>query len=129
MRKITIATLLSVSLFSCSLTPSDPVLLKIMNDETLTEQQKQDAIFERKGIMQYGFGFSKWPKHIKTAIKNREIVTGMTKAQVSASWGNPLRVFRNSYGDTWQYGGLFYYTKRGYLYFDKNDILTDWSIL
>lgn len=116
-------------LIACSTLPSDPVLREIIQDESLTEYQKQTAIFERTGVMKYGFGFTNWPDHIKRAIRSKEIVTGMTKTQVTASWGNPLRVFSNSYGDTWQYGGLFYGTRRGYLYFDNKDILTHWSMM
>ena len=75
------------------------------------------------------------PANISTAIRNKEIMVGMTKEQVIASWGEPCWMCygmrRSSSGDTWEYnpGGI---TSLGigagtYLYFDNNDVLRYWN--
>lgn len=72
---------------------------------------------------------------IRSAILNKQIMVGMTKQQVLASWGQPCGLCygtrRSSAGDTWEYNpgettslGIGIGT---YLYFDVNGILRYWS--
>jgi outer membrane protein assembly factor BamE len=75
------------------------------------------------------------PNEIRAAIRNNQIMVGMTKEQVLASWGQPCGLCygtrRSSTGDTWEYNpgettslGIGAGT---YLYFDTNGILRYWS--
>lgn len=52
-------------------------------------------------------------EEIKQAILHGEVIKGMTKDEVIASWGNPSRInepftnqFGNYYGETWEYNRL-----------------------
>ncbi|MBS0425614.1 MAG: hypothetical protein JSR71_14695 [Proteobacteria bacterium] len=82
------------------------------------------------------------PEETRRAINLKELVAGMTKEQVIASWGLPCKwcygTRRNPGGDTWEYhipgaespivGADFIGIGTGiYLYFDKDGILKYWS--
>lgn len=71
--------------------------------------------------------FYTWDERIQWMVKDSRIGNGMTQEQVIESWGRPVRVFDNSFGEVWQYSGIFYGTRAAYLYFDRNDVLTHWS--
>lgn len=81
-------------------------------------------------------------QEIRRAINSRELVIGMTREQVIASWGLPCkwcfstRISKS--GDTWEYitfgseylvtGSDFLGIGNGiYLFFDKDGILKHWS--
>jgi len=72
---------------------------------------------------------------IRRTIINKEIMVGMTKDQVLASWGKPCSWWcygtrQSSTGDTWEYSkyGSSYLGVRSstYLYFNNRDILRYW---
>lgn len=82
------------------------------------------------------------PEEIRRAIDYRELMVGMTKEQVIASWGLPCKwcfgTRRSPGGDTWEYvtfgseylvtGSDFLGIGNGiYLFFDKDGILKHWS--
>lgn len=82
------------------------------------------------------------PEETRRAINLKELVAGMTKEQVIASWGLPCKwcygTRKNPGGDTWEYhipgaespivGADFIGIGTGiYLYFDKDGILKHWS--
>lgn len=72
------------------------------------------------------------PPDIVACIQKEQIKTGMTKAQVKASWGEPRRVDNTHYAgvdmDTWVYQSAWdrYGHNANYLYF-KDGRLTGWS--
>lgn len=81
------------------------------------------------------------PEEIRRAIDLKELVVGMTKEQVIASWGLPCKwcygTRKNPGGDTWEYhipgadspivGSDFIGIGTGtYLYFDKDGKLKYW---
>lgn len=120
-----------ILLSACTSFPKtgDPEGDQKLSDPGISQPTKEIILRKHNLTKRYGNEYESWPEDIKTLILNHRIQNGMTKTQVIVSWGNPLRVFSNSYGDTWQYGGLFYGTRRGYLYFDNKDILTHWSMM
>lgn len=82
------------------------------------------------------------PEEIRRAIDLKQLVAGMTKEQVIASWGLPCKwcygTRKNPGGDTWEYhipganspivGADFIGIGTGtYLYFDKDGKLKHWS--
>ena len=82
------------------------------------------------------------PKEVRTAIDRKELIVGMTKEQVIASWGLPCKwcfgTRKNPNGDTWEYsvfgsdiwvnGSDFLGLGSGiYLFFDNNETLKYWS--
>ena len=82
------------------------------------------------------------PIEIRTAIDRKELIVGMTKEQVIASWGLPCKwcfgTRKNPNGDTWEYsafgsdiwvnGADFLGLGSGvYLFFDQNQALKYWS--
>jgi outer membrane protein assembly factor BamE len=82
------------------------------------------------------------PEEIRRAIDLKQLVVGMTKEQVIASWGLPCKwcygTRKNPGGDTWEYhipganspivGADFIGIGTGtYLYFDKDGKLRHWS--
>ncbi|MCC8996458.1 MAG: hypothetical protein LM517_05280 [Nitrosomonas sp.] len=85
---------------------------------------------------------SSLPEEIRRAIDHKELVAGMTRQQVIASWGLPCkwcyRTQKSRGGDIWEYhipgadsiivGSDFIGIGTGtYLYFDKDGILKYWS--
>ena len=81
------------------------------------------------------------PEEIRKAIDQKELVVGMTKEQVIASWGLPckwcFRTRRSPSGDTWEYnliggdllvnGSDFSLGSGIYVFFDSDGILKRWS--
>lgn len=73
------------------------------------------------------------PQNIRAAIINKQVMVGMTKDQVIASWGLPCGLCygtrRSSNGDVWEYNNLELFAPGvgSYLYFDNNGILKYWS--
>lgn len=82
------------------------------------------------------------PEEIRRAIDQKELVVGMTKEQVIASWGLPCKwcygTRRSPSGDTWEYslfgsdlvinGSDIIGIGNGvYLFFDSNGTLKHWS--
>jgi len=71
---------------------------------------------------------------IRRTIMNKEIMIGMTKDQVLASWGKPCSwcygTRQSTTGDTWEYSKFWssYIGVRSstYLYFDNHDVLRYW---
>lgn len=75
------------------------------------------------------------PQEIQRAVSLGQIMRGMTKAEVTASWGQPCGYCygtrRNSYGDSWEYnafGSGSYGAGNGtYVFFDSSGRVTGWS--
>ena len=71
----------------------------------------------------------------KQAILHGQIMKGITKDEVRASWGNPCSycygTTHNSWGDSWEYnvfGSGSYGAGNGtYVYFDGSGHVTGWS--
>lgn len=71
--------------------------------------------------------------NIRQSILDGKIETGMTKADVVASWGQPCSycygTTHNSWGDSWEYNieGSAAPGAGTYVYFDDNGLVTGWS--
>ncbi|SDT92212.1 DUF4124 domain-containing protein [Halopseudomonas salegens] len=60
-------------------------------------------------------------QEIRTAMVKKEVVVGMTTAEVKRALGQPLAINRSSRGDDqWVYPGI-------YLYIDKDGCLVSWN--
>ncbi len=78
---------------------------------------------------------SEIPSSIRGAIIDGNIMRGMTKDEVRASWGDPCGYCYGtksaSWGDTWEYnvfGSGSYGAGNGtYVFFDQADRVTGWS--
>jgi hypothetical protein len=70
-----------------------------------------------------------WPQKTRLAIANNEILIGMTKDQLLASWGLPNDINRSVYPkvirEQWVYGPPFH-DYEAYVYVD-NDVVTSYS--
>lgn len=108
--KILLSVTLMIFLYACGMVKENRIRESVLSDSNL-------------------------PSHIREAIQQKQIMVGMTKQQVIASWGEPCwwcyGTRQSSVGDTWEYnvfGSSVYGAGSGaYLYFDNNNILKYWS--
>ncbi|HKJ94857.1 MAG TPA: hypothetical protein VKA32_04430 [Gammaproteobacteria bacterium] len=71
------------------------------------------------------------PDRYKKAIKDGQIMEGMSKDEVRASWGDPCGLCygttSNSWGDSWEYGIPNSASTGQIVYFDPSGSVTGWS--
>ena len=97
------------------------VILKVknFNNEITTLPYNDEFFFAENPINQ------SWSKEIKYAIKNQEIVIGMSDEQARLSWGQPddvnSTVTAGNREEQWVYGDG---TERTYLYFENGGLTT-----
>ncbi|WP_138429613.1 hypothetical protein [Fodinibius saliphilus] len=95
------------------------LMVKNFKNETTTLPYNKEFFFSENPINQ------SWPSEIKYAIKNQEIVIGMSEKQARLSWGQPddinSTVTAENRDEQWVYGDG---TERTYLYFENGELTT-----
>ena len=91
--------------------------VKTFQNEEATLPYNEDYYFTKNPIN------AEWPTKIKYAIKNQEIMIGMTEEQARLSWGRPMDINRTvteeNISEQWVYEGG---AERTYLYFENGEL-------